>query len=67
MMKGRDWLWMEKREREDQEEGEGREKEKMKKMSNALGEGAVSTPSPMVGTTCSICKINGKKEEKWKY
>jgi spore maturation protein SpmA len=32
-------------------------------MSNALGEGAVSTPLPTVARK-DICKINGKKEEK---
>jgi hypothetical protein len=40
-----------------------RERGKGEKMSDALGEGAISTPLPRVGTTYVI---NGKKEEKWK-
>jgi hypothetical protein len=48
----REGLVMDGKERERiEKEGEGREREEKGKMSNALGEGAVSTPSPTVGTT----------------
>jgi hypothetical protein len=35
----------------EKERGKRERKQKEKKMSNALGEGAISTASPMVGTT----------------
>jgi hypothetical protein len=44
MMKGRDWLWMAKRQQGSRRRGEReRGKGKGKNMSNAFGEGAVSS------------------------
>jgi hypothetical protein len=42
-----------------------RERKRRNKMSNALGEGAISTPA-IANSRNNICIINGKKEEKWK-
>jgi hypothetical protein len=46
------------------EKERGKRERKRGKMSDALGEGTISTPLPTVGTTYVK---NGKKEEKWKY
>jgi hypothetical protein len=54
---------MEKRERIEKERGE-RER-KRKKNEQCVGRGCCEYP--IANSRNNICKINGKKEEKWKY
>ena len=59
----REGLVMDVKEREDQE-GEGREREEKEKIERCIGRGCHEYP--IANGRNNICKINGKKEEKWK-